>query len=227
MALWNVRGILSIAAGLSASAVAVRKALGKEIDKRADRAIEKAVEEAREEIRLHAHTLISGSFRQFMTTTLSKALLVLIIAVLFLSGVLPSAWSALALGLMFVSFASYDFVRSAPTLNFLRKQLQTHGWRPMRILSEIVSVQVFEQVLERASGEPVDRTESVLMLLAGKKRDDVVERVARAVADIASTTSWEDIRPVVFRFAIRFAILFVLYSALVWSVIWLIRHAVG
>ena len=82
---------------------------------------------------------------------------------------------------------------------------------------------MFERVLERASGEPVDRTESVLMLLAGRKRDEMVEKVAKAVAEIAATSSWEDIRPMVIRFAARFAILFALYSALVWGVIWLVR----
>ena len=90
--------------------------------------------------------------------------------------------------------------------------------------SETVSAQVFEKVLERATDQPVDSTESVLMLLAGRKRDEVVEKVARAVADIASTSSWDDVKPLVTRFAARFALLFVLYSALVWSVIWLIRH---
>lgn len=224
MALFSVRNILTVAAGISASAMAVRKALGKEIDKRADRTIEKAVEEAREEIRIQAHTLISDNFKRFVKTTLSKALLVLIITVLFLSGLITSNWAALFLGIMFIGFTSYDFIRAAPALNFIRKEMKKHGWRPKLIFSEVVSAQVFEKVLERASGEPVDKTESVLMLLAGKKRDDVVERVARAVAEVASTTSWDDIKPLAYRFAARFSTLFVLYSALVWSVIWLIDH---
>lgn len=227
MSIFNVRNLMTLAAGVSASAVAVRKALGKEIDKRADRTIEAAVEEAREEIRVQAHTVISAGFKKFFTTTVTKTLLVLIIAVLFLAKVLPSAWAALALGIMFISFTTFDFIRAAPTLSFLLKEFRKYGWRPRLILAETVSAQVFEQVLERASGLPVDRTESVLMLLAGRKRDEVVERVARAVADIASTSSWSDIRPIGIRFAIRFLILFVLYSALVWGVVWLIRHAVN
>ena len=223
MALFNVRNIITLAAGISASAVAVRKALGKEVDKRADKAIEKAVEEAREEIRAEAHNYFSKGFRRFMITTLAKALCVSVVAVLFLSGLLPSKWSALALGIMFLVFAGYDFIRSLPTLRYLLGELGKHGWRPKKILSEYVSAQVFERVLERASGEPVDRTESVLMLLAGRKRDEMVEKVATAVAEIAATSSWEDIRPMVIRFAARFAILFALYSALVWGVIWLVR----
>lgn len=227
MSIFNVRNLMALAAGVSASAVAVRKALGKEIDKRADRTIETAVEEAREEIRNQAQTVISAGFKTFFTTTVTKTLLVLIIAVLFLANVLPSAWAALALGIMFISFATFDFIRAAPTLNFLQKEFRKYGWRPRLILAETVSAQVFEQVLERASGVPVDRTESVLMLLAGRKRDEVVERVARAVADIASTSSWSDIRPIVVRFALRFSVLFVLYSALVWGVVWLTQHAVN
>jgi len=45
MAILNLRNILSLAAGVSASAVAVRNALGKEVDKRTDKMIARAVEE--------------------------------------------------------------------------------------------------------------------------------------------------------------------------------------
>ena len=224
MAILNLRNILSLAAGVSASAVAVRNALGKEVDNRTDKMIARAVEEAREELRIQAHTFFSDGFRQFLITTGAKALLVLIVAVLFLSGLLPSKWSAVVLALLFVSFFTFDTVRAFPTLKFLRREFKKFGWRPKLILSETVSAQVFEKVLERATDQPVDSTESVLMLLAGRKRDEVVEKVARAVADIASTSSWDDVKPLVTRFAARFALLFVLYSALVWSVIWLIRH---
>lgn len=223
MALFNVRNIITLAAGLSASAVAVRKALGKEVDKRADKAIEKAVEEARAEIRAQAQSYFTSGFRRFLLTTLFKALLVSIIAVLFLADVLPSGWSAIALATLFVLFAGYDLIRTLPTLSYLSRELGKHGWRPKLILSEYVSAQVFERVLEKASDEPVDRTESVLMLLAGRKRDEMVERVAKAVAEIAATSSWQDIRPMVNRFVLRFITLFVLYSALVWGVIWLVR----
>lgn len=226
MSIFSLRNILTVVAGISASAVAVRNALGKEVDKRAEKLIEAAVEEARQEIRTEAHAAFSGGFRQFVITTVVKACLVGIVAAFFLSDLLPPEWSALALILMFVMFFSYDMVKAFPTLKFLRRELKKHGWRPRLILSETVSAQVFERVLERASGEPVDRTESVLMLLAGRKRDEVVERVARAVAEIASTSSWNDIRPIVLRFALRFSIMFVLYSALVWAVVWLIRQNV-
>ncbi len=225
MSILNVRNIISLAAGLGASAVAVRNALGKEIDKRADKAVQAAVEEAREEIRLQAHTLMSRGFRRFLITTLAKTGVVLFIAALFFFGLISSALAAIGLGISFVAFAGYDVFRSIPTLKFLAGERKKYGWRPRLILSETVSAQVFEQVLERATDAPVDRTESVLMLLSGKKRDDVVERVARAVAEIAATTSWEDIRPIIIRFALRFITLFALYSALVWGVVWLIRHA--
>lgn len=224
MALLNIRNLISIAAGVSASAVAVRNALGKEVDKRADKMIQKAVDEAREEIRHQAHTFVSDGFRNFLLTVCIKAVLVLIVAVLFLSGLLPSNWSALVLLALFVIFTSYDFTRAFPTLRFLRREVKKFGWRPKLVLAETVSAQVFEKVLERASGQPVDSTESVLMLLAGRKRDEMVEKVARAVAEIASTSSWDDIKPIVLRFAARFALMFVLYSGLVWSVVWLIRH---
>lgn len=216
---------MTIAAGLSASAVAVRKALGKEVDKRADRAIAKAVEEARAEIREEAKHFLAKGFMGFVWITLGKAALFLAVALLFISGVVAAHWLALVLGLLFLGFTTFDFIRAIPTLKFLRRELKRYGWRPKHILTETISAQVFERVLERASGEPVDRTESVLMLLAGRKRDEIVEKVARAVAAIASTTSWDDIKPMIRSFVLRMAILFSLYFTVIWTLIYLIRQA--
>lgn len=224
MSIFKFKNLLSIAAGVSASAVAVRKALGREVDRRTDKAIEDAALQARERIREQAHLFFSDGFVRFFWTTLAKASVVLTIAAVFLFGLVSENWSALALAIMFVVFSSYDIWRAFPTVKFLAKELRKHGWRPKTILSEMISAQVFEQVLDEASQTEIKRSESILLMLAGRKRDDLVQRLAKAVAEIAAETSWQDIRPMVMGFAVRSGILFLLYSSLAWTLIWMIRH---
>ncbi|MAP94159.1 MAG: hypothetical protein CMK07_04315 [Ponticaulis sp.] len=224
MALWNIRNLISIAAGVSASAVAVRKALGREVDRRADKAIAAAVVEARTEIREQAHKFFSRGFIQFFWTALVKASLILAVASVFLMGWVADHWSALALAVLFVVFTTYDAVRAFPTAKFVWDELRKYGWRPKRILSETISAQVFESVLERAQEIEVKKSENILLLLAGRKRNEIVDKMARGVADIAAQTSWDDIKPMLFGFAVRCGILMLIYSSLVWTLIWMIRH---
>lgn len=224
MAIWNLRSLLTIAAGVSASAVAVRKALGREVDRRADKAIEDAVVEARNEIREQAHLFFSRGFIRFFWTILVKAAAFLLVASMFMMGWVADHWSAIALAILFVIFTSYDAWRVFPSARFVLRELKKYGWRPKKILSETISAQVFETVLERAQEQEVKQSESVLLLLAGRKRDEMVEKLARAVAKVASQTSWNDIKPMLFGFSVRCGLLFVLYSSLVWTLIWMIRH---
>lgn len=224
MAFLNIRNIISIAAGVSASAVAVRRMLGREVDRRADKAITAAVEEARLEIRTEAHKFFSEGFRQFFWTLLVKATLVLTMSVLFFVGWLDPHWSASALAILFVCFFAFDAWRSFPTIRFLIREFKKYGWRPKTILAETISAQVFEKVLERASAQEIDHKENILLMLAGRKRGELVEKIARGVADIASTTSWADIKPILFGFAVRCGLLMALYSSLVWLLVYMINH---
>ena len=223
MPIWNVKTISTVIAGVSASAIAARKALGREVDKRADDTIEQAVEEARAEIRNQAKTIFTKGFRNFVQVTLVKALIVLCIAILFLSGFVEPKWLAIVLGALFLGFFCFDTARTYPNIRFLAGQVRRFGWKPKAILSGYVSAQVFERVLERAQDVPQKRSESVLMLLAGRKKDELVERIAKAVADITATATWDDIKPFCWRYLSRFVIGLVLYSSLVWGVIYLLR----
>lgn len=224
MAFLNIRSLISIAAGVSASAVAVRKALGREVDRRADKAIEEAADQARIEIKEQAHLFFSEGFIRFFWTTLVKAAVILFISSLFLMGWVHEHWSALALAVFFVIFTSYDAWRIFPSARFLLRELRKYGWRPKRILAETISAQVFDSVLHRAKAQEVQRSESIMLMLAGRKRDDIVKKLARAVAEIAAETSWEDIKPMLFGFVVRCGILLALYSSLFWTLIWMIRH---
>tara|TARA_Y100000052_G_scaffold27562_1_gene36419 strand:+ start:60720 stop:61394 length:675 start_codon:yes stop_codon:yes gene_type:complete len=224
MSIWNLKNLISIAAGVSASAAAVRQVLGREVDRRTDKAIADAAQQARQRIREQAHLFFSDGFIRFFWTTLGKASIILTIASLFLMGWVADHWSAAALALMFVVFTSYDAWRIFPSAKFLFGELRKFGWRPKLILAETVSAQVFEQVLEEARQLEVKQSENILLLLAGRKRDDLTEKLARAVADIAAETSWKDIKPMVFGFVVRCGILFFLYSSLVWTLVWMIRH---
>lgn len=224
MALLNIRNLLSIAAGVSASAVAVRRALGREVDKRTDKMIAEVAEETRIELRQAAHSFFSDSFMIFFWTMVGKTVLVVSVASLFLMGWVDNHFSAIGLGILFFGFAIFDFFRSFPTIKFLAGELRRHGWRPRKILAETISAQVFEKVLERAKDLPVDHTQNILITLAGRKRSDLLEKIAKAVAQIASETSWEDIKPLLIGFAVRWILLFALYSATVWTLVWLIRQ---
>ena len=143
---------------------------------------------------------------------------------MFMMGWVADHWSATALAILFVIFTSYDAWRVFPSARFVWRELRKYGWRPKKILSETISAQVFETVLERAQEQEVKQSESVLLLLAGRKRDEMVEKLARAVAEVASQTSWNDIKPMLFGFSVRCGLLFVLYSSLVWTLVWMIRH---
>lgn len=224
MAIWNLKNLISLAAGVSASAVAVRKALGREVDRRADKAIAEAVQEARREIREQAHMFFSEGFIRFFWTILVKAAAFLFVSSMFLMGWVADHWSALALAVLFVIFTSYDALRAFPSAQFLWRELRKYGWRPKRILTETISAQVFETVLERAHQQEVTHSENLMLLLAGRNRNEMVEKLARAVAEVASQTSWNDIKPMLFGFSVRCALLFVLYSSLVWTLVWMIRH---
>ena len=225
MALLNLRNLLSIAAGVSASAMAVRKVLGREVDKRTDRMIAEVADQARIEIRQTAHTFFSEGFLLFFWTLVVKITLVLFVAALFFSGWIEHQWSAIALAALFLCFAVYDFIRAFPTLKFLSGELRRYGWRPRRILAETISAQVFENILEKAKDLPVDHTQNILITLAGRKRSEVVEKIAKAVAEIASETSWIDIKPLLMGFAVRWVSLFVLYSGLVLALVWFVRQS--
>ena len=223
MALLNFRNLLSLAAGVSASAVAVRKAVGREVDKRTEKAIEEAATEARTEIRARAHKFFTTGFLRFFWTSLIKGALILIVATLFFLELVAHHWSAIGLGALFVVFTTYDAIRAFPTIGFLFREFRKHGWRPKKILAETISAQVFETVMDRAQKTDIKRSESIMLMIAGKKRDDIVERMAKAVAEIAADTSWDDIRPLLVGFAARCAVLFSLYFPLVWTIVWLVR----
>ena len=223
MAFWTIRGLIAVATGVSATAVAARKALGNHVDGKTQAVIDRAVEDAREELRLEAKTWFSASFRRFLITVAAKVSLLLIVFSLYLTSVITLTIAAASFAVLLVLFSLYDFIRLIPTLRYIWNEVRIHGLRPKRIMAETVAAEVFERVLDQAKDAPVRRTESLVFLLAGKKRSEIVEQIAKGVSRLAAETSWSDVRPIAVDYVVRFVLLISLYSASVWTVIWMLR----
>ena len=55
----------------------------------------------------------------------------------------------------------------------------------------------------------------MVLILAGQKRDDLFSDIAKAVADVARSTSWQDLRPFLVASGAKIVAVAVLYSGFV------------
>jgi hypothetical protein len=58
-----------------------------------------------------------------------------------------------------------------------------------------------------------------MLMLAGEDRSQMHHDVATAVADVARSTTWDDIRPYIISAVVRIGTLALIYSASVWILV--------
>jgi hypothetical protein len=116
-------------------------------------------------------------------------------------------------------FMMRDMWVNYPAVKLTLTELHRHGWHPKRALTETIAARVFEEVLAEAGNQKQTRTGAIMLMLAGEDRSRMHHDVAKAVADIARETSWDDIRPHIISAMIRIGTLALIYSASVWVLV--------
>jgi hypothetical protein len=208
-----IRAALFLASAVSTGMAIGRNILSKEIEKKKRSVIEDAGDEVRARIKLHAEDYLRESVRLFLRRNVFKAFLLTVLWALFRTGILPPSFIPIAVALTIGALALYDAYRVFPTLKFGFVELRRYGWRPKRTISELVAAHVFEQVLSEMENADDRWKHDLLLTLAGKKRDDFTRGIAEELADIARTTTWDDLRPFVLTAVGQVAVVLLLYSA--------------
>lgn len=220
-----IRSALLLISAATTGVALGRRLLSRAVTRRTDKLIVDAADEVRQQIKQDASSYLARSFKHYAVATAIKVVLLAIATVLALNDwVSPTAFSITTASLLVV-FLCRDIWVIMPTLRLATTELHDHGWRPRRAIGEVVAANVFAEVLERSSTLPVSRSENLVLRLAGKKRDDVTQTVAKAVADIARESTWQDLRPFVIGAAVRVITLAAIYSAIVFYVLYLGTNA--
>ncbi len=215
----GMRVPLMILSALGAGLVAGRKLLGKEITGRKNKAIESAVQEARHRIRADTMMFVARSFRTFaIATGIKLAILCWLWGLHHFAG-MPRPVFATLMVITLAIFMMRDMWVNYPAVKLTLTELHRHGWHPKRALTETIAARVFEEVLAEAGNQKQTRTGAIMLMLAGEDRSRMHHDVAKAVADIARETSWDDIRPHIISAAIRIGTLALIYSASVWVLV--------
>lgn len=210
---------LMILSALGAGLVAGRKLLGKEISGRKSKAIEAAAQEARHRIRADTMMFVSRNFRRFaIATGIKLAILFWLWGLHHFAG-MPQPIFATITVITLAMFMVRDLWINYPAIRLTLTELRRHGWHPRRAITETVAARVFEEVLAEAGNQKQTRTGTIMLMLAGEDRSQMHHDVAMAVADVARSTTWDDIRPFIISAVVRIGTLALIYSASVWVLV--------
>ncbi len=220
MTAMNLRLATLIVSAITTSATVGRAMLANRIDRKTEDAIEASAGEARARIRHEAAAYLGRHVRRFAIATLVKTVLLAAAWGGFRIGWIDGAAFSWTLFALLALFLVRDAILVFPGARLALTDLHRHGWKPRRALSEVIAARVFDEVqAEAASRVGQSRRESLMLALAGRRKDEVTGRIAAAVADVARQTSWQDLRPFLLVAAAKFSVLFVLYSAFVWLIL--------
>ncbi len=204
---------LLIFSALTAGLAAGRKYLGREITTRKNAAIEAAAIETRARIRKHATDLLAKTFRHFAIVTGIKLTILTTVWTLHRFGRVDEYQFSVVLGTCIFLFILRDIKVIWPVVKLCWVELQRHGWKPKRALSETIAARVFQDVLAEAAAVPQTQANKLMLMLAGENPIKLQLEIANAVADVARQTSWPDLRPFLVSSAVRTVSLMILYTA--------------
>ena len=175
--------------------------------------------EARHRIRADTMMFVARSFRTFaIATGIKLAILCWLWGLHHFAG-MPRPVFATLMVITLAIFMMRDMWVNYPAVKLTLTELHRHGWHPKRALTETIAARVFEEVLAEAGNQKQTRTGAIMLMLAGEDRSRMHHDVAKAVADIARETSWDDIRPHIISAMIRIGTLALIYSASVWVLV--------
>ncbi|MEL6324747.1 MAG: hypothetical protein AAFQ84_11025 [Pseudomonadota bacterium] len=213
---------LSVPIGLARKAVSAGRSLVRgQIDRRAERLIRSKTSLVRRQLKSRTTNYLRRNWRRFAVVAAIKfALLAGLLAVAYLLE-FPASWTRLGLASLLIAYLARDIWVFHPLVGRTIQEIRRFGLRPKRILSENVAAIVFDEVMAESDRQSATRLERVAFSLAQEDRDEVIERIAKHISDLASEASWKDLSPYLTMAAVRFVTIGSLYAALVFWAIYL------
>ena len=193
-----------------------RKLLADQVQKKKDALVEQAGATVRERIRTQARSYVISHLRRFSIVLAIKAALLTFVVVLERFGILSDRMFGTALLVLLTAFVTRDVYVTWPTISFAAAELRKNGWKPRLTVAEIIAARTFDEVLAESAQQPQLWHEDLLLALAGEKRDQMIDDIAREVAAIAHGISWPTLKPYFLTGAGMTAVLSALYFGFAW-----------
>lgn len=205
--------------GLGSAVAAAKAAAKNQVEKKKASVVEAAYARARAEIRGKTEIYLKSSLEDFMRITAIKAALLASLFLLYLAGAISNPTYRVLLLIALIGLGVWDIVRNFSTLRILVERMRRHKMNAKRAISEIVTAQIFDTVMEEASAVKPAWRDSAIMALAGTRHSALSREISEAVSVLAGQTSWADIKPFVITAAWRAGLVLGIYSIVVWSLV--------
>lgn len=189
-----IRRVALAVSALTGAVALGRKAADASIEKQLAVAIDDAKQEAIETLDREIDGAVGNRLAAFSLTLLVKAALLSLVFLARSGGLIEgAAFKVTALGLL-AAYLGHDVTRLAPHAPVAWRVFRDYGFNLQKATTEYVSETAFARAYEEATRRLGERKSRAVIAVSNYSRHELSERVARAVADVARTVSFERIR---------------------------------
>ncbi len=194
-----------------------KKLLVQSVEEQKSSAIEQARLLAHETLDREVDEFVQKSLRHLLKHTLIKIIAFASLFVIYELGWISSRYFIIGSGILIGIFLIRDIIKIAPAVKKMALHLHQNGWHPRKAVTHYVSASVFDQALQEISMQTSNTKTKIWLHLAGTTPHQLSVEIAKAVAEITSETSYEQIKPRIIMGAIKAGIIILTYSVIIYT----------